>query len=187
MNTDLLNSIKQAVHFLQNGGVIAYPTEAIYALGCDPFSEAAVLRLLSIKQRSLAKGLILIAANWEQIKELTLAIPAERMQAIQATWPGAYTWVLPASAKAPSWITGDFDTIALRITDHPVARQLCLAFGSPIVSTSANLSGELPAITANDLPAKLAEQIDYVIDAAVGKLKKPTIIRDAATGNMIRP
>lgn len=186
MNTDLLNHIKKAASFLQGGGVIAYPTEAVYGLGCDPFNENAVQRLLNIKQRSLTKGLILIAAKWEHVQSLTEAIPEERMQAVLSTWPGPYTWIFPASVQAPMWITGNFDTIALRITDHPVAQQLCLAFGGPIVSTSANLSGKAPVTTANDLDTNVIKQLDYVLDASVGELKKPTLIRDVVTDKIIR-
>lgn len=186
MKPDLTNDVNTAVTTLKNGGIIAYPTEAVYALGCDPFAEAAVQRLLNSKQRSIDKGLILIAANWAQVKALTLPIPEKEMRIVQETWPGPYTWVFPASPKAPAWITGNFDTIALRITDHPVAQQLCLQFGAPLVSTSANLTNEAPAKTAGQLSPKLLNQLDFLLDSQVGSLKAPTLIRDALTGKVIR-
>ncbi|MSP52844.1 MAG: threonylcarbamoyl-AMP synthase [Gammaproteobacteria bacterium] len=186
MKINLINAIHDAVTCLKNGGVIAYPTEAIYGLGCDPFNKKAVQRLLKIKQRSIEKGLILIATDWEQVKALTLPIPEERMRKIQASWPGPYTWVFPASPKAPPWITGNFETIALRITDHPIARQLCRQFGDPIVSTSANLAGALPAKTAVELPDSLLAHIDFILNGQTGILETPTMIADAITGEILR-
>ena len=186
MNTNLTNAITIAVSHLKQGGVIAYPTEAVYGLGCDPFNEQAVQRLLKIKQRSIAKGLILIAADWQQVQALTLAIPEERMREIQASWPGPYTWVFPSSPQAPSWITGNFKTIAIRITDHPVAQQLCRQFGAPIVSTSANLSGEVPVKDAAALPNSLVEQLDFLLTAPTGSSTKPSLIRDALSGKILR-
>lgn len=169
---------------LSNGGIIAYPTEAIYGLGCDPFNETAVKKLLAIKQRSIEKGLILIAADFSQIENLIM--PVANIDEIKKTWPGPNTWVFPATEKVPKWITGNFSTIAVRITDHPLARKLCLDFQKPLVSTSANLAGEDPVKHWQDLNPLLLQQIDYLIKGDVGTSAKPSIIRDAISGKILR-
>lgn len=174
----------KAINHLKQGGVIAYPTEAIYGLGCDPFNEAAVNKLLRIKQRSVDKGLILIAADFSQIEPLIKAVP--NLKAIQQTWPGPNTWVFPATNKVPKWITGQFQTVAVRITNHPLAKALCETFGKPIVSTSANLSHEPAAKTWKTIDPKILSQIDYCVKGEVGKAKKPSTIRDAVSGGVIR-
>lgn len=169
---------------LSNGGIIAYPTEAVYGLGCDPFNEIAVNRLLAIKQRSVDKGLILIAADFSQIENLILPVPT--INKIKKTWPGPNTWVFPATKNVPSWITGSFSTIAIRITDHPIAKQICLEFENPIVSTSANIAGEAPIKNWQDLNPILLNSIDYLVKGKVGDEEKPSVIRDALSGDILR-
>lgn len=118
----------------------------MFGLGCDPDSEAAVQRLLAIKQRPVEKGLILIAADLAQLQDyIDLSqLSDEQLARVQASWPGPFTWIMPARATTPSWLTGQFDTLAVRVTGHPQVQGLCRAFGKPLVSTSANLTGESP-------------------------------------------
>jgi len=172
-------------HFLQ-GDVIAYPTEAVYGLGCDPFNQAAVLRILALKQRDISRGLIIIGSKWEQIESLVTPLSSAKMTAILASWPGPITWVLPATKMAPKWITGDHNTIAVRITNHPTAYALCEALDSPIVSTSANPEGEPPARTVNEVKSYFSDQIKLIIPGNVGPLSSPTPIRDGETGAYLR-
>jgi L-threonylcarbamoyladenylate synthase len=181
-------TIPQAVAALRRGGVIAYPTEAVWGLGCDPFDAAAVHKLLAIKQRDQAKGLILIAANFAQIAPLIDAdgLSAERMQAVRATWPGPHTWLMPCTAAVPAWVRGAHATLALRVSSHPDVIALCEAFGGPLVSTSANLAGAEPAREADALAPALLEKIDGVLAGRTGDLAAPTPIRDAATGAVLR-
>ncbi|MDX3773938.1 L-threonylcarbamoyladenylate synthase [Chromatiaceae bacterium AAb-1] len=186
--TEHTNPTEQAVHWLQTGEVIAYPTEAVYGLGCDPDNQQAVMKLLAMKQRPVEKGLILIAANYSQLLPYIddNAIAPERRAAIFSSWPGHISWVLPASSKAPRWLTGKFDTIAVRVSAHPVVQQLCLAFGKPLVSTSANLAGE-PAFTeAQALAAQWGSQLAMIVPGALGGATKPSQIRDAVSGEVLR-
>ncbi len=169
---------------LMNGGIIAYPTEAIYGLGCDPFNETAVKKLLAIKQRPLNKGLILIAADYLQIEDLI--VPVANMEEIKKTWPGPNTWVFPATKKVPAWITGNFNSVAVRITNHPTAKKLCEEFQNPLVSTSANLSNESPVKTWQALNPNIISHINYLIKADVGNETNPSIIRDAISGKILR-
>ncbi len=173
---------------LRRGRILAYPTEAVWGLGCDPADERAVLRLLEIKQRPVEKGLILIASHLDPLRPwLDLAALApERLAAALASWPGPSTWVMPATPAAPAWIRGQHDGIAVRISAHPLVIALCDAFGGSLVSTSANLTGEPPAYDRAALDPRLLEAIDGVVGGQTGGLAQPTPIRIAATGDVLR-
>ncbi len=182
-----MSELDKYVACLQEGGVLAYPTEAVFGLGCDPDNEAAVNELLRLKARDPAKGLILVAANYSQVLKYIRDndIPIDRRFAIFSKWPGPVTWVLPARADAPAWLTGGRDTLAVRVSDHPVVKALCDAFGKPLVSTSANLSGQEPARTGAEVTAQFGHQLP-VVPGQVGSLGQPTPIFDAQTGNALR-
>ncbi len=172
---------------LKNGGVIAYPTEAVFGLGCDPFNENAVHQLLSLKHRSVEKGLILIAHDWLQIADLCAPVVETAFQRARSTWPGPVTWVFPASDKAPAWICGNHSSIALRITQHPLANALCAAFGGPLVSTSANIEGESPAKDIATVERYFGSDLSLILDGPLGDLLNPTPIKDVLTGEIFRP
>lgn len=178
--------LRRAVRILRAGGIVAYPTEAVYGLGCDPFNEQAVLRLLSIKGRAIDKGLILIAASHEQLKPLLLPQSAETMAPVLASWPGPSTWILPADARVPVWLTGASDAIAVRVTAHPLAASLCKHFGAPLVSTSANASGRPPARTALRVRRAIGPCVDYLLSGPTGGAALPSEIRDARDGRLLR-
>ena len=137
----------EAATTLHRGGVIAYPTEAVWGLGCDPSNEAAVARLLALKQRPVDKGLILVAGTLEQFHGLLDwdALPTDRSEAVFASWPGPHTWIVPTSGRVPHWITGAHDGVAVRVSAHPQVVALCDAFGGPLVSTSAVFRPSRPA------------------------------------------
>jgi len=177
-----------AAVLLRRGGVIAYPTEAVWGLGCDPFDETAVRRLLAIKRRPVDKGVILVAADVAQFDALLAwdQLPRERIDAVHASWPGPRTWIVPATARVPRWITGSHDGVAVRVSDHPVVVALCRAFGAPLVSTSANLAGEPPAFAFGELSTAVLARVDGVVEGETGGLRAPTAIRDAATGAELR-
>lgn len=180
------NEIDIAVTQLKLGKVIAYPTEAVFGLGCDPNNIDAVSRLLQIKHRALDKGFILIASSWEQIQPLVLYLQPDLLTRVFATWPGPMTWLFPASKYAPFWITGNRNSIAVRVTAHPIAKALCEQFGGPIISTSCNKSGDPPARDIRTIQFTLSDTVDYVIDGKLGGRMRPTEIRDALTGEVIR-
>ncbi|HEY7883889.1 MAG TPA: Sua5/YciO/YrdC/YwlC family protein, partial [Cellvibrionaceae bacterium] len=121
--------VRRAAAMLAAGGVVAYPTEAVWGLGVDPANPQAVQRLLALKGRPRHKGLILLAANTEQLAPWLLGLSAEQQQRLADTWPGPVTWLLPNRGIASPWVTGDFTSVALRVTDHPLAGALCRAFG----------------------------------------------------------
>ncbi len=178
-------ALRRAARVLSTGGVIAYPTEAVYGLGCDPLNQAAVERLLTIKQRPVDKGLILIASRLDQLRPFVQPLTREIRQRLDETWPGPVTWLLPANPATPRWLRGRHESLALRVTAHPLAAALCEAFGGPIVSTSANPAGRPPARTA--LQARIrCPGIDLIVKGDTGHLTRPTAIRDAVTGRVLR-
>ncbi|SEA66143.1 Sua5/YciO/YrdC/YwlC family protein [Alkalimonas amylolytica] len=181
-------STEVAVGLVQAGKVIAYPTEAVFGLGCDPRNEAAVLRLLAIKQRPVEKGLILIAADYSQLLPFVddAAIPLERRAEIFSSWPGHISWVLPSSPAAPGWITGKHQCIAVRVSTHPVVRSLCQALGGPLVSTSANKAGEAAITVASEVLQQLGEDIAALVAGELGGAAQPSQIRDAINGQILR-
>ncbi len=183
-----LLTIAEAAVALKGGGVIAYPTEAVWGVGCDPLDETAVRRLLAIKQRPVDKGLILVAGATGHLDGLLdwEALPTDRSEAVFASWPGPHTWIVPATGRVPHWITGAHDGVAVRVTAHPVVVGLCAAFGRPLVSTSANLAGEAPAFNRGQLDLGLLKQLDGVCEGETGGLAAPTPIRDARTGTQLR-
>ena len=177
-----------AVAALEQGGVIVYPTEAVYGLGCDPDNQQAVERLLAIKQRPVEKGLILIADNYGQLLKYVddAKIPMDKRADIFSQWPGAITWVMPAAKTTPKWLTGQFDTIAVRVTNHPTVKQLCQQFGKPLVSTSANLSGQDTVTSIAMAKTEFGQQVAFYVDEALGGNTQPSTIKDAMTGKVFR-
>lgn len=178
--------IQQATHTLNTGGIIAYPTEAVYGLGCDPLNIDAILRLLLIKQRSVAQGFILVAANKDQLKDYVFFPEGEIDNDISASWPGPVTWLLPVKSSVPYWLTGDNDSLAVRVSDQPIVRELCLQFNGPLISTRANLHGRPPARNIAQARNTFRNKIDYFVSGQTGKHTKPTEIRDAASGKIVR-
>lgn len=180
------DAIKRAVAVLERGGVVAYPTEAVYGLGCDPLREDAVDRLLELKGRPRQQGLIVIASGFGQLKGLLDTSDEAAVNRARATWPGPVTWVFPARDHVPEWLTGGRGTLAVRVTDHPVAHALCAAFGRPVVSTSANRSGNEAARDEEDVRRIFGERVDCVVVGDVGGRENPSEIRDARTGEVLR-
>jgi L-threonylcarbamoyladenylate synthase len=175
-------ALQHAARVLKQGGVIAYATEYCFGLGCDPRNRDAVLRILRIKHRARSKGLIVIAADTQQLTPYVENIPRQ----VLASWPGPYTSLLPVRPGVAHWITGGHSKIALRVTAHAQAAQLCRAAGMAIVSTSANRAGAAPVRNYRDALRRFGKCIDYVLPSRVGKLTAPTPIRDAESGELIR-
>lgn len=171
----------------QAGKIFAYPTEAVYGLGCDPDNEQAVMRLLSLKNRPAEKGLILVAQNYSQLLPYVddKSIPMDKRTEILSSWPGAVTWLLPASIQAPVWITGGSSLIAVRVSNHPKIKELCALFNKPLVSTSANKSGYAPALSAEQVEQQFAGEI-VLLGGELGGAGKPSAIRHGLSGQTIR-
>lgn len=172
---------EMAATIIQAGGVVVYPTEAVYGLGCDPFNEQAVHRILQCKQREIKKGLIVLVSSWDVVEQYTQAIEDAKKEAVRETWPGACTWVFP-NGSFPAWITGDHDGVALRMSAHPVASALCEAAGGCLVSTSANVATKPPIRCSDEAALFAATHADGLVGGNLGDLRNPTPIRDVESG-----
>ncbi len=170
------------------GGVLAYPTEAVWGLGCDPWNSEAVQRILDIKRRPMEKGLIMVAADESAIAPLLKHLNSEQIERMRQTWPGPVTWVIPdPQGWTPGWVRGSHSSIAVRISRHPVVQALCQAWGKPLVSTSANRAGEEPLRSQDDVQALLGDEVDFIVPGAVGDLQsEPSRIFDLVSGKQLR-
>lgn len=181
------SAISAAASCLRQGGVLAYPTEAVWGVGCDPFNPIAVARLLRIKQRDPAKGVILIAGHQRQLKPWLAPLEDEQRALLDDSWPGPHTWLVPdPERQAPTWIRGQHGSVALRVTDHPLVVALCEAFGGPIVSTSANLAGQPSAMNLREAQRALGDRPDGFLDGPTGGRTQPSQIRDLMSGDTVR-
>ncbi len=180
-------SMKEACSHLETGGVIAYPTEAVWGLGCDATNEQAVHRILELKQREVEKGLILVAADESQIEPILKNLKASELSALRSTWPGPVTWLIPDPENLyPSWVKGEHSSVAIRISAHPLVHSLCSAFGSPIISTSANKAGEPEIRSRLRIEEVFSSRIDFVLDGDLGDSSQPSQIRDLVSGAVLR-
>lgn len=171
----------------RTGQVIAYPTEAVVGLGCDPVNRDAVMALLALKHRPQEKGLIVVASNYSQLLPLVndAAIPMDRRTQIFSSWPGPVTWLLPKSTKAPVWVTGNSDYIAVRVSAHSVVRQICDKLNAPLVSTSANVSGQPPLTSISATQQQFGDAL-YYVEGQTDGAHAPTTIRHGISGEIIR-
>lgn len=170
--------------YLKRGGVIAYPTESCFGLGCDPRNRAAVQKILRLKHRPWTKGLILVAANLAQVRRFIQPLNERQQATLKQYWPGPYTFLLPTSARAPKGVTGKHQTLAVRVSAHPEVARLTHLLG-PLVSTSANVTGLKPLTRAADVQRAFGAQV-RVLPGRVGKHKKPSAIIDLQSGNKLR-
>jgi len=172
--------ILKAARHLRAGGVVAHATEGVWGLACDPFSSLAIARLLALKGRDPSKGLIVIgAAPAAFAPELQGLTPSQRAL-IEASWPGPVSWLVP-NVRFPWWISGGgsgpTNRVAIRVPGHAQARAISAAFGGPMVSTSANPSGQ-PS-TANLLRVRrwFQNAVDYVVPGSTSARRRPSDLR----------
>ncbi len=183
-----LDEVDAAAALLHGGGVLAYPTEAVFGLGCDPFDRGAFERVFALKQRPSTQGVLLIAADFSQVEPCIdfAAVLDAVLRQVRASWPGPYTWVFPRSAWVPDWVAGAHAGVALRVSAHEPTALLCRAFGGALVSTSANPHGQPPARAAQTVAEYFGDALDGLLDAPLGGQSSPTVIRDALSGAIIR-
>jgi L-threonylcarbamoyladenylate synthase len=170
---------------LKRGGLIAYPTESCYGLGCDPDNRKAVLRLLKLKQRPQHKGLILIASDYYQVARYLLPLTSEEQSKLQSDGAKVVTFLMPARQSTPHWLRGEHSTLAIRLTAHPFAKQLCRSTHSALVSTSANRSGQRSVKTYAECQRIFGNKV-RVLPGQVGKRKQPSTIRSWLGDKIVR-
>lgn len=186
MTVNSLLDTATAVAHLRAGSVIAYPTEAVYGLGCDPANESAVRRLLSMKDRPESAGLVLIASEFSQLRPWISDTENTLIEKAMHTWPGPVTWLFPRASHVPDFVAGSHATIAVRITAHQPSRSLCKAFGAALISTSANPSSAEPARSFEEVQNYFGSDLAGILAGQLGSGEKPSEIRDLVSGNIIR-
>ena len=177
-------SIRHAAHIIKHGGIIAYPTDTIYGLGCDPYNQHAVEQINRIKLRPANKQFILLAGNIKQIKPLILINQQQEKLLSQKTEPTS--WVVNASTAAPAWLIDEKNTLTIRISQHKDVKKLCHALGHAIISTSANPSGKTPAKNALKLHQYFHSSVDKIILSASTQTGKASKIIRLCDNHVIR-
>ncbi len=173
---------------IESGGIIAYPTEAVFGLGCDPDNDVAIEKLLKIKQRPWEKGLILVASDFSQlIPYLDEAQLTDAQRAFaNSKWPGPFTFIMPVRANISTLLCGSFNSLAVRVSAHPGIQKICNQLGKPLVSTSANLTGQDPAMSVDEVIAQFDDVLEAVVTGELGAEAKPSTIIDAISGKILR-
>jgi L-threonylcarbamoyladenylate synthase len=177
-------NIRHAAHILEQGGVIAYPTEGVYGLGCLADDVDAVVRILTIKQRDPDMGLVVVASGLEQLGDW-IRLPDGHAD-LGSSDERPVTWIVPATEQAPALVRGKHESVAVRLTTHPVARALCEATDSALVSTSANISGHPPARNRYILRREFGHLVDYIVPGDLGPAGAASEIRDLSSGKILR-
>ncbi|AMA65044.1 Threonylcarbamoyl-AMP synthase [Candidatus Arsenophonus lipoptenae] len=180
-------SFYSVITALHEGQIIAYPTEAVFGLGCDPDNRQAIQKLFSLKQRSWKKGLILIACDYKQLMPY---IDINKLTSFQKSIIFSnemefITWVVPAKKNIPEWLTGKFNSIAIRITQFDLVKKICCLYGKPLISTSANINGLEPCKTKEEVMTIFSNQV-FIVDGFVGRFNNPSKIIDIKTGYLYR-
>ena len=178
--------LARAATALSRGGLIAYPTESCYGLGCDPRNHAAIRRLLRLKRRPWQSGLILIADHPRRLRPYIAPLTRTVEKRLAQAWPGPHTFILPATTAVSRWLRGIHEGIAVRVTAHPAAAALCRHFRGPLVSTSANRHGLQPVRQGAGIGREFGAAVDYVLYGRIGAATRPTEIRDGLSGRVLR-
>lgn len=179
-------SIARAAEVIRAGGVVAYPTESCFGLGCDPRNRAAIRRILQSKRRPRAKGLILIADRRSRLLPFVGSFAVACRAQILASWPGPHTWLLPTATHISRHLRGEHDTVAVRVTAHREAALLCRLARMPIVSTSANRAGRRMLRSATAVRREFGDEVDFIVDGRIGGARSPSSIRHAESGEVLR-
>lgn len=182
----LVTSPEVLANIMRNGGVIAYPTEAVWGLGCDPFNETAVRKILELKSRPVEKGLILVASQTDHLSPWLDHLSHDAGERLLSKTDIPTSWVVPDEIIAPAWVRGEHASVAIRLSQHQPVQALCDAFNGVIVSTSANPAGLDPAISAEEVNAYFGDGIDAIFDASLGGNTQPSQVRDLISGTLFR-
>lgn len=179
-------SLASAAEHIKKGGIIAYPTEGVWGLGCDPYNQEAVNQLLKMKDRPEEKGLILVAASLQQLMPLLETLSSNSRSLLEASCPGPDTWLIPDTHQViPSWIKGNFPSVAIRVSQHPIVKSLCEKSGL-LVSTSANPAGRDPARSQKQVEEYFKGENIFIVPGKLGGQTKPSLIRDLLSQQIIR-
>ncbi len=182
----ITSSLSEITSILKQGGVIAYPTEAVWGLGCDPFNQDAVLRILEVKQRPMEKGLILIAGEANHLSQWKSQLSSDQYELLTSHTEKPTSWVIPDTQIAPNWVRGEHQSVAIRLVQHEQTKLLCSEFEKVLVSTSANPAGKPPAMNKSEVIQYFDNKIDAIFDAPSGSIKRPSQVKDIITNTLYR-
>ena len=170
--------------FLQDK-IFAYPTEGVWGIGCNPFSEKAVKKLINLKKRPKNKGIIVLAGSLQQLLPFTQHLSEKLKKRMNSKWPGPHTWLVPSSPDIPKWLIGPTGLVALRLSDHKTVIELTESFNMPICSSSANISGQEPAKNLDEIRTFFGNKV-LIIEGELGGLKKPTPVQNLESKEWLR-
>ena len=180
------DQLNQAASVIRAGGIIAYPTESCFGLGCDPLNIDAIERILKLKQRPRKKGLIVIADRLDRLQQFLLPLSQEQLSRVLESWPGPFSWICPAAPEASPWLRGDHYGLAVRVTAHPLASELCETAQTALVSTSANVADRPSLKTADGVREEFGSAINFIVDGQIGEDDRPSTITDLLSGEVFR-
>ncbi len=178
--------VTRAYQVIQAGGLLIYPTEGVYGIGCDPHNSEAINKLINLKKRNPNKGIILIASDFAMFEAFIKPLSNEILEQISKYKSDPVSWIVPATEHCPGPLTGNRSTLAIRVSSHPFVQSLCKQLGHAITSTSANVSGQNPINNAKELNKAFGFAVDYIVPLPVGSLGKPTPLFDAISGQQLR-
>jgi L-threonylcarbamoyladenylate synthase len=178
-------ALNRFAHAVSQGAVFGYPTDTIWGFGCHPLIASSVARILQIKNRSPDKGLILLSSRLEYCSTY-LGLDGEALDPIQQAADHPTTWLVPASESCPVWIRGNYPTVAIRITNHPLLEFLCDRLQAPIVSTSANRSGKATVRNSVQMRKQFGDELDFIICGFATGSNRPSEIKSLLGRTTIR-
>ena len=178
-------ALNRLIRAVSNGAVFGYPTDTIWGFGCHPMLAESVARILTIKNRSPEKGLILLSSRLEYCAPYLDASP-QQLETIRLPCAQPTSWLVPTSDYCPGWICGNFPTVAIRITDHPLLRIICDGLQAPIVSTSANRAGRVPVRNALQMRKQFAAELDFIVTGFSAGSGRPSEIKSLVSGTTVR-
>lgn len=181
-------SVAAGVEAIRQGKVIVYPTESVYGFGCDPMQPLAVEKIIALKNRASHKGFILIISK---IAQLTPYIDWDKIAdsdwgVVEKSWPGPVTWILPAKQSVNALLLGSNQTIAIRMSSHPIAKALCDTMNGAIVSTSVNHSEQAPLMQPDIIQSQFSDDISGIVTGSLGTQSKPSWVIDFASQTVLR-
>jgi len=179
--------IKKAVNTVKLGGIIIYPTEAVFGIGCDPNNIDALKKVIDIKSRDSQKGLIIVASKFEQILDYIKPLPKDIEDRLKTNWPAQTTYIFPASDILSDYLIGGNNrTVAIRVSQNKYIKKLCDLLGHPLVSTSANISGMESITSYKQAKREFQNKVDYILPGKVDINLKPSKIVDIFTSRVLR-
>ena len=181
----IITEVKDVICHLKSGEVIGYPTEAVYGIGCDPWNQSSVEKIAKIKGRKKRQTFLMVASSIDQLTDL---IDISRLSSqVKSSWPGHTTWLIKAKENVPYWLQDEqTNKVGVRISNHPLVRELCSEYGKPIISTSANISGKEEIKNQQEFIRTFSSDINYLVDGDLGDYDKASMIIDMETNKKIR-